>query len=99
MRKPLTIREFNLSFALSPPSRRGAYSLMRGSASLLHDRDARAAVLFLDGKALPIGRHARLEEALAAAVGHMGRRPSAPSAATRRADGSNLTRMAAQLGC
>jgi hypothetical protein len=30
--------------------------------------------LFLDGQALPIGRYARLEEALAAAVSHMGSR-------------------------
>jgi hypothetical protein len=32
--------------------------------------------LFVDGKSLPIGRYARLEEALAAAMGHMRSRSS-----------------------
>ena len=36
-----------------------------------------SGAIFLDGQAPPIGRYARLDKALAAAVGHMGDRPSA----------------------
>ena len=75
MRKPPTIGEFSLSFALSPSSRRGIYSVIHSGASTRYTIEKHALwCLFLDGKALPIGRYARLEEALAAAVSHIGHR-------------------------
>jgi hypothetical protein len=72
MRKPLTIGEFSLS----PSSRRGAsYPVTSGGAPTPYTIEKHALwCLFLDGKALPIGRYARLEEALAAAISHMGSR-------------------------
>ena len=72
MRKPPTIGEFTLSFALSPSSRRGVYSVLRGGASTSYTIEKHALwCVFIDGQALPVGRYARLEEALAAAVSHM----------------------------
>ena len=72
MRKPPTIGEFSLSFALSPSSRRGVYTLTRGGAPTSYTIVKHALwCLFLEGQALPIGRYARLEEALAVAVTHM----------------------------
>jgi hypothetical protein len=75
MRKPPTIGEFSLAFALSPSSRRGVYTVTRGGAPTPYTIEKHALwCLFLHGKALPIGRYARMEEALAAAVSHMGHR-------------------------
>jgi hypothetical protein len=72
MRKPPTIGEFTLSFALSPSSRRGVYSVIRGGAPTSYTIEKHSLwCLFLDKNGLPIGRYARLEEALAAAVSHM----------------------------
>ena len=72
MRKPPTLGEFSLSFALSPSSRRGIYKVTRGGASTPYTIEKHALrCLFLDGKALPIGRYAGLEEALATAVSRM----------------------------
>ena len=72
MRKPPTIGEFSLSFALSPSSRRGVYTVIRGGAPTPYTIEKHALwCLFLDAKALPIGRYAKLEDALAAAVSHM----------------------------
>ena len=72
MRKPPTIGEFTLSFALSPSSRRGVYAVTCGGEPTPYTIEKRALwCLFLDGQALPIGRYARLEEALAAAISHM----------------------------
>jgi len=72
MLKPLTIGEFSLSFALSPSSRRGAYTVTRGGSSTPYKIEKHALwCLFLDGQVLPIGRYARLEEAFAAAISHM----------------------------
>ena len=74
MRKPPTIGEFTLSFTLSPSSRRGVYAVTRGGAPTPYTIEKHALwCLFLDGQALPIGRYARLEEALAAAISHMRR--------------------------
>jgi hypothetical protein len=72
MRKLLMIG----SFTLSPLSRRGAsYTVINGDAPTPYTIEKHALwCLFLDGKALPIGRYARLEEALAAAISHMGSR-------------------------
>jgi hypothetical protein len=69
MRKLLTIGEFSLS----PTSRRGAsYTVTYGGAPTPYTIEKHALwCLFLDGEALPIGRYARLEEALAAAISHM----------------------------
>ena len=54
MRKPPTIGEFSLSFALSPSSRRGVYTVTRGDASTPYSIEKHALwCLFLDGKALP----------------------------------------------
>ena len=70
--KSPTIGEVSLAFALSPSSRRGVYSVIRDGASTPYTIEKHALwCLFLHGKALPIGRYARLEEALAAAVSHM----------------------------
>ena len=56
MRKPPTIGEFSLSFALSPSSRRGVYSVIRDGASTPYTIEKHALwCLFLDVKALPIG--------------------------------------------
>jgi hypothetical protein len=72
MRKPPTLGEFSLSFALSPSSRRSAYTVTRGGASTPYTIEKHALwCLFQNGKALPVGRYARLEEALAAAISHM----------------------------
>ena len=72
MPTPPTIGEFTLSFTLSPSSRRGVYAVTRGGASTPYTTEKHALwCLFLDGQALPIGRYARLEEALAAAMSHM----------------------------
>jgi len=69
-RKPLTIG----SFTLSPLSRRGAsHTVINGGAPTPYTIEKHALwCLFLDGQALPIGRYARLEDALAAAISHMG---------------------------
>ena len=72
MRKPPTIGEFALLFALSPSSPRGVYAVTRGGAPTPYTIEKHALwCLFLAGKALPVGRYARLEEALAVAVTHM----------------------------
>jgi hypothetical protein len=73
MRKWPTIGEFSLSFALSLSSRRGVYTVTRGGTSTPYTIEKHALwCVFLDGQAPPIGRYARLEEALAAAISHMG---------------------------
>jgi hypothetical protein len=73
MRKPLTIGKFTLSFSLSPSSPRGVYSVTCGGAPTAYSIEKHSLwCLFLDGQALPIGRYARLEEALAAAISHIG---------------------------
>ena len=78
MRKPTTIGEFSLSFVLSPSSRRGDYTVTRGDAYTPYTIEKHGLwCVFVDGQALPIGRYARLEEALSAAISHMkhGKRP------------------------
>jgi hypothetical protein len=73
MRKPPTIGEFALLFALSPSSPRGVYAVTRGGAPTPYTIEKHSLwCLFLDGQALPIGRYARLEVAFAAAISHMG---------------------------
>jgi hypothetical protein len=69
MGKALTIGEFSLS----PSSRRSAAYIVTNSGAPTRYSIEKHALwcVFLDGKALPIGRYARLEEALAAAVSHM----------------------------
>ena len=75
MRKRPTIGEFSLSFALSPTSRRGVYTVTRDGASTPYTIEKHALwCVFLDGQVPLIGRYARLEEALAAAVSHIGRK-------------------------
>jgi hypothetical protein len=68
MRKPLTMG----GFTLLPSSRRGAsYTLTYGGAPTPYRIEKHALwCVFLDGRTLPIGRYARLEEALAAAISH-----------------------------
>jgi hypothetical protein len=68
MRKPLTMG----GFTLSPSSRRGAsYNVTYGGAPTTYRIEKHALwCVFLDGQVLPIGRYARLEEALAAAISH-----------------------------
>jgi len=74
MRKPPTIGEFSLSFALSPSSRRGVYTVTRAGVPTPYTIRKHALwCLFLGGQALPISRYARLEDALAAAVSHIQR--------------------------
>jgi hypothetical protein len=69
MRKPLTIG----GFTLSPSSRRGASYTVTHHGAFTPYRIEKHALwcVFLDGEAQPIGRYARLEEALAAAISHM----------------------------
>ena len=72
MRKSPTIGEFSLSFALSQSSRRGIYTVTRAGASTPYTIEKHALwCLFPDGQAPPIGRYARLEEALSAAISHI----------------------------
>jgi hypothetical protein len=72
MRKQLTIGKFTLSFSLSPSSRRGVYSVTCGGAPTAYSIEKHSLwCLFVEGQALPIGRYARLEDALAAAISHM----------------------------
>ena len=69
MRKPLSIS----GFTLSPTARRGAsYTVTDNGASTPYTIEKHALwCVFIEGRALPIGRYARLEEALAVAVSHM----------------------------
>jgi len=58
--------------SLSPSSRRGVYTVTRAGASTHYTITKHALwCLLLEGQALPIGRYARLVDALAAAVSHM----------------------------
>jgi hypothetical protein len=70
MRKHLRIGSFTLS--PSPQRGRSAYTVTNGGAPTPYTIEKHVWCLFLDGQALPIGRYPGLEEALAAAVGHMG---------------------------
>jgi len=81
MGKRLTIGEFSLS----PSSRRGAsYTVTNGGAPTPYTIEKHALwCVFLDGQALPIGRYARLEEALAAAVSHMQHETTRPPSVQR----------------
>jgi hypothetical protein len=73
MRDPLTSGEFSLS----PSSTRGASYIVTTAGGTLTPYTIEKHglwCLFLGGQALPIGRYAGLEEALAAAISHMSHR-------------------------
>jgi len=67
MRKPLTIS----GFTLTPGPRRSLYTVTcKGKPTGYSVQKFARWCLFREGEPLPLGRYARLNEALAAAVSH-----------------------------